>query len=436
VAKVKTTISKTKKRTDYVELKSLGIQAFDSDNCYPQRTIDIRNDSGTAKSCHAERSKYTAGRSFSDENIGSIVLNRKGLTADMLRKKIADSITHHKGAIIHFNYNGLGQKTEINFVPFEFGRLTLDGSLYPDRVAIYDNWDGKNGKFEKKNIKYIHKYDPFKVFEQVEAEEVKVKGDDLEILAAKFDQYQGQIYYWTADGSDKYPLCAFDAVLEDCITEAQTKRFKCSTSSRNFMPSHILVTGSDNVEKDDDGNPIEGQKQGGIGESIRSFQGGEEAAQILHIEKDYPEEPFELHKVDIQNFDRLQEFTEESATEDIVRAFNVPDILVLRRDGGLGGNGSELYEARTYLNENTQPDRDTISQIIAECFDNFIGNTGFTDFSILPLQLEKPVESSDVTSLVSIIKDPELNREQKAEILSLVHRLSESRINKLLGNLV
>jgi hypothetical protein len=435
VAKVKTSISKVKKRTDYVELKQLGIQAFDSDNCYPQRTIDIRNDSGTAKSCHAERSKYTAGRSFSDENLGSIVLNRKGLTADMLRKKIADSITHHRGGVFHFNYNGLGEKTEINFVPFEFGRLTLDDSPYPDRVAIYNNWDGKNGKFEKKDIKYIHKYDKFKVFEQVEAEEVKIKGDDTKVSAAKFDQYQGQIYYWTPDGSDKYPLCAFDAVLEDCITEAQTKRFKASTSSRNFMPSHILVTGREETELDENGKPIEGQG-GGLSDAIGQFQGSEESGQIFHVEKDNPDEPFEFHKVDIQNFDGLQKFTEESATEDIVRAFNVPDILVLRRAGGLGGNGSELYEARTYLNENTQPDRDTISQIIAECFDNFVGNTGFTDFSILPLQLEKPVESSDVISLMSIIKDPELNREQKAEILSLVHRLSESRINKLLGNLV
>jgi len=434
VVKIKTTISKTKKRTDYVELKSLGIQAFDSDNCYPQRTIDIRNDSGTAKSCHKVIKKCTAGRSFTDENLGSVSLNRKGLTADKLRQKIADTITHHRGAIIHFNYNGLGQKTEINFVPFEFGRLTLDDSIYPDRVAVYDNWDGKHGKFKKENIKYIHKYDPFKVFEQVEAEEVKVKGDDLEILAAKFDQYQGQILYWTADGSDKYPLCAFDEVLEDCITEAQTKRFKCSTSSRNFMPSHYVVTGADEVQEDENGNAIEGG--GGLGDVLQDFQGGEEAGKIIHIQKDTAEEPFEIVKVEIQQYDRLLEHTEDSSTEDIVRAFNVPDILVLRRDGGLGGNGAELYEARTYLNENTQPDRDTISQIIEDCFDNFVGNTGFTDFSILPLQLEKPVESSDVTTLMSIIKDPELNREQKAEILSLVHRLSEARINKLLGNIV
>ena len=372
MAKVKTTISKPKPRTDILKLKSLGIHSYDSDNLYPQRCEDIENDSGTTKSCVELKTDYEAGSSFTDENLGSVVLNRKGLTTDDLRKKISESKNRHTGVIIHFNYNGLGQKTEINLIPFPYGRLTLDEGEFPNRVAVYNNWDGLNGKFEKKNIKYIHNYDRFKVFEQVNAEEVKTKDEDeLETLSAKFDQYQGQVLYWTPNG--------------------------------NF------------------------------GESLSQFQGDEGVARAMVVEKDSAEEPFEVIDVEIQKYDGLLQHTENSATEDIVRRFNVPDILVLRREGGLGGNGSELYEAEVYLNKTTQTGRDDISSIIKECFVGFVGNTGFEDYSIKPLRHEKPIEATDIAPIKEVVKDTDLSREQKTELLSMVYDLSEDRINKLLG---
>jgi hypothetical protein len=433
VVKVKTTISKPKPRTDTVKLKSLGIRSADGDNLYFQRCEDISNDSGTTKACIKLKSKYIGGAGFVDPNLGSIVLNRKGLTVNKLRAKIAWALCQHGGAMIHFNYNGLGQKTEINYIPFPFGRLTLEESKFANRVAIYDNWDALTDPIKKEDVKYIHKYDKFKVFEQVEAEEVKIKStDEMEILAAKFEKYQGQVMYWTPDGDDKYPLCPYDEVLEDCITEAQTKRFKSSTSSRNFMPSHYVVTGPDEVEEDENGKPIEGQG-GGMGEVFKQFQGSEEAAQIIHIQKTGEEEPFEIHKIEIQQYDKLLEHTEDSATEDIVRAFNIPDILLLRRDGGLGGNGAELYEARTYLNETTQQERDIVSMIIEECFDGFVKNSGIEDFGIKSLRHEKPIAATDLTSIMAVVKDQELSRDQKREMLSIVYDLNEERINKLLG---
>ena len=468
MAKVKTTISKPKPRTDILKLKSLGIHSYDSDNLYPQRCEDIENDSGTTKSCVELKTDYEAGSSFTDENLGSVVLNRKGLTTDDLRKKISESKNRHTGVIIHFNYNGLGQKTEINLIPFPYGRLTLDEGEFPNRVAVYNNWDGLNGKFEKKNIKYIHNYDRFKVFEQVNAEEVKTKDEDeLETLSAKFDQYQGQVLYWTPKGNFQYPLCPFDAVLEDCLTEASTKRFKSNASARNFQPSKIFVIGKEESETDEDGNAIEGA--GGFGESLSQFQGDEGVARAMVVEKDSAEEPFEVIDVEIQKYDGLLQHTENSATEDIVRRFNVPDILVLRREGGLGGNGSELYEAEVYLNKTTQTGRDDISKLIKECFVGFVGNNGFEDFSIKPLRPEKaiapdsykyyskneirvsqgnePVEDTEADtqilavtlgvggtqSLTAIINDTLMGYDAKFGTISVLFGLTNDEITKMLG---
>ena len=435
MAKVKTTANKIKRRLDTVKLKSLGIESYDFDNLYPQRVSDISNDSGTTTSCLRVYNRFVNGSGFTDPELGKFKLNREGLTVDKLRAKLVKSIGTHNGGVIHFNYNGLGEKTEINFIPFAYGRLTLEESEFANRLAIYYDWEQKQrAKIDKKKLKYIHKYAPHKVLEEVQQEEVKLKGDedDNQVLAMKFDQYLGQVMYWTPNGQDQYPLAPFDSVLEDCITEAQTKRFKTNSATRNFMPSHIVVTGKEQSEQDEDNNPIESDEDG-LGKTLNEFQGGDGVAKMLHIEKDSEEEPFEIHKVEIQDYDGFLEHTENSATEDIVRTFNIPDILVLRREGGLGGNGSELYEAKEYYNDITQHDRDIISGIIEECLKGFAGNPQFEDYSIAPLRYQKPIASSESSSIMLVIKDTELSREQKSELLSLVHRLPKDKIDKLLG---
>ncbi len=434
MAKVKATANKIKKRIEPLKLKSLSVETYDFDNLYPQRVTDILNDSGTATSCHRLYKKYVNGSGFSDPELGKLALNREGLTVDKLRVKLIDSIGTYQGGIVHFNYNGLGEKTEINFIPFAYGRLTLEECELANRLAVYDDWEQKKrSKIDKKKLKYYHKYSPSKALEQVRQEEVKLKGDETEneVLKKQFDQYSGQVLYWTPNGQNQYPLSSFDSVLEDCITEAQTKRFKTSTATRNFMPSHVVVTGEEESETDENGNPVESDAPG-MGEVFNQFQGSEEAAQLVHVQKKMEGEPFEIIPVEIQKYDGLLEHTEDSATEDIVRNWNIPDILVLRREGGIGGNGTELYEAEKYYTKTTQHDRDVVSGIIEECLNGFVGASHFDDFSIEALRPQKPIGSIESTAILLIIKDTELSREQKVELLSLVYELPKDRIDKLL----
>ena len=465
MAKAKATINDVKPRTNSVDLKSLHIRSFDEDNKYPQRTIDISNDSGTTKSCLKVQKRFVCGSGFTNENLGSIIVNRKGLNTIQLKDKIAAAIGLHQGAAIHFNYNGLGEKTEISFIPFEYNRQTLDESKdYSNRICIYDDWGHtKHAKLDKNKIKYIHKYNRSKVLEQVQAIEIKEFEDDLDKLKKQFEIYQGQVYYWTENGPDEYPLSTFDAVAEDAITEAQTKVFKTRSATTNFMPSHIVVTGVE--ETDEEGNP----KENGMGSQFETFQGSREAAKLIHIQKDNTEEPFELIPVEIQKYDGLLQHTEDSATEDIVRQFMIPPILVLQHEGGIGGSGTELHQAREFYNDLTQHDRDIVSAILKECFVGFVGNQGIEDFSIKPLQYKRPIEADSfkyytaneirisqgnpetesdegdkevlavtlgvggTQSLTAIINDTLLSSEQKKGTISVLFGLSEEDINKMLG---
>src|SRR5690606_37109960 len=142
---------------DNVDLKSYGIKSYDFDNIYPQRVLDIVNDSGTAVKAIKLQTKFVAGNGMTDKDFREKVVNYKGMTVNKLVRKIAVSLSHFNGVPLHVNYNALGQKTEVNFVPFEYARIGLEDTIREDQYAIYDDWDvSKRKKLEKDKIKYVN----------------------------------------------------------------------------------------------------------------------------------------------------------------------------------------------------------------------------------------------------------------------------------------
>jgi hypothetical protein len=391
MAKVKSTINKVAKRIDVKQMKTLGIESFDIDNLYPQRVNNIVNDSGTATTAIRTFIKFVSGKGATDKAFGNSKIGKRGLTVDKFIRKIVSSKGHFQGLAIHFNYNGLGQKTEINFVPFEYNRLTLsDDKNHPDMVAIYDDWgETKRKKIEKKLIKYVHKYNPAKVFEQVESIEVDENGRTPEdILAEKWSLYNGQILYWTPDGDGTYPLAPFDSVLEDMITEAQVKRFKNNTAAKNFLASHIIKSG---VELDENGEAVE---ESSLGKSIENFGGGDGAATMMHVELENEEDFFELIKVDIQDYDGLYQFTEESSRDSILRNFLIPPALLIATSGKLGSS-NEIADAAKYYNDITADDRKIIEDILRETFKGYAFPINATnDYSIEMISYNRQIEAA------------------------------------------
>jgi len=461
MAKVKSTANKVEPRLQRVDLKSIGVIAYDFDNKYPQRVIDITNDSGTAKTCLKLFTKFVTGSGANDVDFGKIKINKKGLTVNKLIRKMAGSIGRNDGIAIHFNYNGLGKKTEINFIPWEFCRLTMDEGKHPNMIAIYDDWSKtKRKKMSKKDLSYVHKYDPSKVMEQVQSCEGK---DDAE----KWSNYKGQVLYWTPGGSEEYPLAPFDSVLEDMITEAQTKRFKNNTSAKSFLASHIVITNKEEADADDEDIVSEDSGES-IGEALTQFAGGDGAGTMMHIERENDEEQIEIKKVELQNYDKLFEYTEDSSTLDIIRQFLIPPILLLQSSISLGGGG-ELAAAKEYYNDVTAPDRDIIEELLIEAFKGFVKSNESEDFSIKALTVSKPIEAiyfpyyskneireangdtpvedavsnADVLAvtlgvggtqaLTGILTNPELDEEQKKGTIKVLFGLTEEQVNEMLA---
>lgn len=456
----KATANKVEKRIELPDVKKFGIVGYDFDNHYPQRVIDIINDSPTASLCLRLYGKYLIGRGAVDKEFYSNKVNRKGLTVEQLHRKISKSIGRHKGVAIQVNYNIFGEKTEVNYVPFEYWRLPGEDAKAEekDKYVLHEDWDvRKHKKFDEKKIVRINKYDPTKVLEQVQLEE----GETFE---EKFKNYKGQLYVWTEEGANEYPLSMFDPVLEDCITEAQTKRFKNNTSAKNFLASHILITGRTEEEFDDNRRQTTTNAED-FGRNLEEFQGGDGSGTILWLELENPEEEVKLQKVDIQDYDGLYEYTENSAMESIIGQFLIPPILILRGERSFGSS-KELSESAEYYNGVTEDERNLISVIFKEIFTGFHYNICPSgDYSILPIKVVAPIDiayqqyfsvnefrvsqgyeaiegdkslfnklgETKTKAIVDLIANTSLDVEQKKGVLRLVYGLGESDINDMVG---
>lgn len=369
----KATVTEIDKRLTVVKNNTLGIENYDIDNIYPQRVEDIISSSGTAALCVYMLRKFIFGGGFANKDFYKAKVNKQGLTADKLQRKVAKSLSRHNGVALQVNYNALFEKIEINFVPFKHCRLTsCDNKKYPNMLAIYDDWDRRNeSSVDVKRVDYINFYNPSPEVIQAEVD-----------AAGGWGNYKGQILYWTDEGLE-YPLCPGDAVLEDMQTDAKIKYFKYRNVTTNFMASHIIEV--DEFEAGGEGEDS-GDKEAFI-DSLELFQGGDEALKMLVLEKKAGSSPAKITKVEIQDVDKLYQYTEESVRDNIIRQYLIPPVLVLQVAGKLG-TSTEIQDATDYYNSITSEYRLICEEIFTELFaENFVTQLNPAgDFTIIPLQ--------------------------------------------------
>lgn len=432
MAKLKSTADKITPRLDVQKMKSLGILSFDFDNKYPQRVKDIVKDSPTASSVLRIYRKFVKGRGIADTEAGYIKVNRKGLTINKLLGKLAGSKGELGPVAVHFNYNALGEKVEIQFIPAEYCRLTDPDGEYKDKIAVYDDWGGVKSKNVQKNkIKYIDRYNPSELFNQVSSiqlEDKETKGlTPYEVTALKWKKYNGQILYWSPDGSEEYTLSPFDPVLEEMQTEAQTKRFKNNTSAKNFLASHLIITNAAETDEDEED----------FINNMKEFQGGDGSGTMFWLQRKNADEQIELKKVDIQNYDGLYDYTETSARSAIHRIHLVPPVLLLETSNGIG-ESKELSDATTYYNNVTALDRDELTELLYEIFSGsvFTKNREI-DFTILTIKYSDVVaysfDSNTMGQINAILTANSLSLEQKKGSLRVLYGINEQQLNDMLG---
>lgn len=384
--KVLTTNTRVEPRIAYKENKTDGVLNYDLDNAYPQRIMVFIDSSGQATRCVKLLQKFIIGGGFTNQLFYKARVNREGLTNDKLLRKIAYDKAYFDGFAIHVNYNANYKVDSLHFIPFEHCRLAIPDDIdYVGKIAVYDDWARwKTSRIEKKYLQWVNVWNP-------DPQIIKAQVD----FAGGWDKYKGQIYYYSAEGANEYPKSPFDSVINDIDSDAQAQIFKNRNLRNNFLATHIgTYKGKFETERE----------RSDFKDSIRQQQGAENASNIMLIETGGVDDSFVLTPMTTANLEKLYEYTETSASDNIRKVILAPPVLVGDLIAGKLGTAQEIQDAVNYFNAATSDDRLEVEECFTEIFSYWKEpsiNSG-SDFTIIPLQKFMIGESSTAPAPVPL----------------------------------
>lgn len=292
------------------------IKSYGKNNDYPQKVLEIINSSGTGKTCFDIYTKFIEGSGFEDQSLAKQKFSGKESGNTILRK-IAKDLRTFNGFALLVKYNGALEQDSIYNIPFEHCRLEVDElKHYTGRIAVHPDWTNINGLvFKVDDIKYLNAFNPL----SVRSEMKDAKGPK---------SYLGQIYYFTSDGDMEYPICPFDPIITDMLTEESVSTVKHRNAKFNFLPGGILVRKGIKPKTLADGsldpNDKYNEQQDASREDIKRMQGDENACKIWVVDIDSDEEKPEFIPFDSKNFDKMYELTERTVQENIGKMSLIP----------------------------------------------------------------------------------------------------------------
>ena len=365
-------LHKESRRTESNKYKGYPFLANGEKNDYPTMIELLVGGSATAKACAGVIADFIYGKGFSLEaearatarqqrtrfRKDTLYINDKRETPNDLLKKVARSLSYHKGVFVQVNYNQLFQKTSIQVLPYRYCRLgARDSNNYRGKVLYYENWDNLQDKKEvDKNVKAIDLYDPSPkvIQEQVDA-------------AGGWDNYKGQVYFLNLDRNDSYPLAWADVVLLDCESEMLSTKYTRNGFKKGFFGTYAFVTSTMNSDEDREE----------FRDNLRNSIGVEAEQSVFHFELEMKGDKLEdqvlVKPIESNVKADLFEYADKKTANNIRKTYgNIPPVLIDFVEGKLGNtSGDSLKEARIFMQEQMQEERQDVQEMFEELFDNF-----------------------------------------------------------------
>ena len=365
-------LHKESRRTESNKYKGYPFLANGEKNDYPTMIELLVGGSATAKACAGVIADFIYGKGFSLEaearatarqqrtrfRKDTLYINDKRETPNDLLKKVARSLSYHKGVFVQVNYNQLFQKTSVQVLPYRYCRLgARDSNNYRGKVLYYENWDNLQDKKEvDKNVKAIDLYDPSPkvIQEQVDA-------------AGGWDSYKGQVYFLNLDRNDSYPLAWADVVLLDCESEMLSTKYTRNGFKKGFFGTYAFVTSTMNSDED----------RADFRDNLRNSIGVEAEQSVFHFELEMKGDKLEdqvlVKPIESNVKADLFEYADKKTANNIRKTYgNIPPVLIDFVEGKLGNtSGDSLKEARIFMQEQMQEERQDVQEMFEELFDNF-----------------------------------------------------------------
>jgi hypothetical protein len=275
------------------------IDAYDSDNLYPQRMHQIKIKSPLVSSAIKVLTDFINGDGF--EN-GDDVVNSDGLTVNDILDLVTVDAAEFKGFALMLDFNLLGKVVEIQYLPFEFvryGKPDVNGRH--KHVYISNNWEKDNNVNSGKiNAKKYQLFNPM----GLEATEI-INGSG------------SQVMYFTGN-PDNYPLCSFDAVADAAQTDGELQTFELTTVTKGFAGVTMLKV---------PGGWEEGSQEEKAIQKKAEEMSGSRGGGIVAIAVEDDSDQTLLETVPADNKDRLFDLTTIHVRDIITQNYNQPGAL-------------------------------------------------------------------------------------------------------------
>lgn len=362
---------KSSKRVDTNYLSSLGIQAYGSDNLYPQTLRNIIDASPIGAECVDRYAEFIEGNGFADINVAEMLVNRFGDTADSLHAEVCRDLATFGGFALHVAYNIFGKVVGVTHIPFESVRLVESNARGEvTKVAIHPDWsgnatrDGKKVQVSKDTITYLPMFDPRPSVVMYEINN-----------AGGLRAYGGQVFYYSNRGKRNYPVSKADRVVTEMSTDEGLSNVRYRNARCNFMPSSLVVTRRGSAQMEDGGNEFT--------EQLSTLQGDENTGKILVVEVNDAEEIPEIKTLSSQNYDKEFTATDASTCERIYAAFG-QNVWNAIRTGKVGFGGTLVKDAFDYYNTLVERDRRVVERAFASIFAHWWDEQE-REFSVAPI---------------------------------------------------
>lgn len=365
-------LHKESRRTESNKYKGYPFLANGEKNDYPTMIELLVGGSATAKACAGVIADFIYGKGFSLEaearatarqqrirfRKDTLYINDKRETPNDLLKKVARSLSYHKGVFVQVNYNQLFQKTSVQVLPYRYCRLgARDSNNYRGKVLYYENWDNLQDKKEvDKQVTAIDMYDPRP--EVIQAQVERVGG---------WENYKGQVYFLNLDRNDSYPLAWADVVLLDCESEMLSTKYTRNGFKKGFFGTYAFVTSTMNSDEARDE----------FRDNLRNSIGVEAEQSVFHFELEMKGDKLEdqvfVKPIESNVKADLFEYADKKTANNIRKTYgNIPPVLIDFVEGKLGNtSGDSLKEARIFMQEQMQEERQDVQEMFEELFDNF-----------------------------------------------------------------
>nr|DAT33965.1 MAG TPA: HK97 Family Phage Portal Protein [Caudoviricetes sp.] len=365
-------LHKESRRTESNKYKGYPFLANGEKNDYPTMIELLVGGSATAKACAGVIADFIYGKGFSLEaearatarqqrtrfRKDTLYINDKRETPNDLLKKVARSLSYHKGVFVQVNYNQLFQKTSVQVLPYRYCRLgARDSNNYRGKVLYYENWDNLQDKKEvDKQVTAIDMYDPRP--EVIQAQVERVGG---------WENYKGQVFFLNLDRNDSYPLAWADVVLLDCESEMLSTKYTRNGFKKGFFGTYAFVTSTMNSDEDRED----------FRDNLRNSIGVEAEQSVFHFELEMKGDKLEdqvlVKPIESNVKADLFEYADKKTANNIRKTYgNIPPVLIDFVEGKLGNtSGDSLKEARIFMQEQMQEERQDVQEMFEELFDNF-----------------------------------------------------------------